>query len=104
MKKRIIIILGALLVVLGVTYFGVGNYFYNFALKANDEKEFMEDNPNLEESIAVMAAVSEAAELADNQFKNETDALTMSIVSKDSLQLNLKANFYENGKIIINTQ
>ncbi|MCM3389641.1 alpha/beta hydrolase [Ureibacillus chungkukjangi] len=98
MKKRLIIILGALLVVLGATYFGVGNYFYNFALKANDEKEFMEDNPNLEESIAVMAAVSEAAELADNQFKNETDALTMSIVSKDSLQLNLKANFYENGK------
>ncbi|PYF08924.1 alpha/beta hydrolase [Ureibacillus chungkukjangi] len=98
MKKRIIIILGALLVVLGATYLGVGNYFYNFALKANDEKEFMEDNPNLEESIAVMAAVSEAAEVADKEFETNTEDLTMSIVSKDSLQLNLKADFYENGK------
>ncbi|QCR33079.1 alpha/beta hydrolase [Lysinibacillus sp. SGAir0095] len=98
MKKRITIILGLLIVVMGVTYIGVGNYFYNFALKANDEKEFMDDNPHLEESIAVMAEVAEAAELADNQFESDHGATAMSIVSKDKLQLNLQADFYQNGK------
>ncbi len=97
MKKRIGIILGGLVVVLGAAYFGVGNYFYNFALKADDEKEFMEDNPNLEESIAVMAEVAEAAEVADNRFLTEYDSSVMSIVSNDKLQLNLQARLYENG-------
>ena len=99
MKKRAIIILSVLIVVLGVAYLGVGNYFYNFALKANDEKEFMDDNPNLEESIAVMAEVAEAAEMEDNQFETEHKSSEMSIVSNDKLQLNLKADFYENGEM-----
>ena len=92
------IILGVLIVVLGVAYIGVGNYFYNYALKANDEKEFMADNPHLEESIAVMAEIAEAAELADNQFDAKHEASSMSIVSDDELQLKLHANYYQNGQ------
>ncbi|MFC7684482.1 alpha/beta hydrolase [Ureibacillus sp. GCM10028918] len=97
MKKRMIIIIG-IFILLGGTYIGVGNYFYNFALKANDEKEFMVDNPNLEESIAVTADVAEAAELADSQFIAEHEAAAMSVVSDDGLQLNLHADYYQNGE------
>ena len=96
MKKRMTIILSILIIVLGVAYIGVGNYFYNYALKADDEKEFMDDNPHLEESIAVMADVAEAAELADSQFESEHEASAISIVSNDALHLNLQANFYQN--------
>lgn len=96
-KKKYIIIPG-IIIVLGASYIGVGNYFYNFALKANDEKDFLEGNPNLEESIAVMADVAEAAELADSQFKSEYEAASMSIVSNDELQLNLHADYYQNGE------
>ncbi|KGR74385.1 alpha/beta hydrolase [Ureibacillus sinduriensis] len=97
MKKRMTIVLSILAVGLGAAYIGVGNYFYNFALKANDEKEFMEGNPHLEESIAVVAEVAEAAELADSQFELQHEASAMSIISDDELQLNLHADYYANG-------
>lgn len=40
MKKKLTIILGIVVVLLIGAYFAVGNYFYNFALNADDEKEF----------------------------------------------------------------
>lgn len=96
MKKKMVIISASVVVLLGIAYGAVGNYFYNFALNANDEKEFLEGNPHLEESEAVMAEVAEAAEEADNQFKVEHPASSMSIVSNDELKLKLHADIYEN--------
>ena len=29
----------------------VGNYFYNYALNAKQEKEFLQDNPHLVETV-----------------------------------------------------
>ncbi|WP_240795394.1 alpha/beta hydrolase [Aquibacillus halophilus] len=91
------IILTIVIVVLVAGYGAVGNYFYNFALDANDEKEFLDDNPHLEESEAVMAMadVTEAAELADSEFKEKYPPSSLSVVSDDELQLKLHADVYE---------
>lgn len=99
MKKRnkiIITIASILVVLLVVVYFAVGNYFYEYALDANDDKEFMDDNPHLEESIAVNAQIAEEAELLDAQFKEQNPSESMTIVSNDKLQLKLEADLYEN--------
>lgn len=96
-KKKWSIIIIATVLLVGVAYGAVGNYFYNFALNATDEKEFLEGNPHLEESEAVMAEVAEAAEEADNQFKIEHPPSDLSIVSNDELKLKLHADVYENG-------
>ncbi len=101
MKKRnkiIIIVASILVALLVVVYFAVGNYFYEYALDAKDDKEFMDDNPHLEESIAVNAQVAEAAELADEEFKKQHPPATMSIVSNDKLQLKLEADLYKNSE------
>ncbi|SOC40035.1 alpha/beta hydrolase [Ureibacillus acetophenoni] len=100
MKKRnkiIITIASILVVLLVIVYFAVGNYFYEYALDANDDKEFMDDNPHLEDSIAVNAQVAEAAEVADAKFKEQYPSEAMSIVSNDKLQLKLEADLYENN-------
>ncbi|CAM5220315.1 Serine aminopeptidase S33 domain-containing protein OS=Ureibacillus acetophenoni OX=614649 GN=SAMN05877842_10712 PE=4 SV=1 [Ureibacillus acetophenoni] len=99
MKKRnkiIILVASFLIAIVVIVYFAVGNYFYEYALNAKDEKEFMDDNPHLEESIAVNADVAEAAELADAKFKEQHPSTSMSIVSNDKLKLNLEADLYEN--------
>lgn len=98
MKKKLIIILAIIVVVLGLAYGAIGNYFYNFALNADDEKEFLEGNPHLAESEAVMAEVAEAAEEADSQFKLDHPPSAKSIVSDDELKLKLHADVYENGE------
>ncbi|RXI96199.1 alpha/beta hydrolase [Anaerobacillus alkaliphilus] len=95
-KKRIIIPAIAV-VILVILYFSIGNYFYNYALNANDQKEFLEENPNLARSEAVMADVAELADLADHEFKNKNQPSTMSIVSNDKLQLKLQADVYQTG-------
>ncbi len=95
-KKRIVIPV-SIVVTLVVAYFAVGNYFYNFALNANDQKEFLQDNPHLAKSEAVMAEIAEVAKLADNEFKTQHPPEVMSIVSDDKLQLKLQADLYQNG-------
>jgi uncharacterized protein len=95
-KKIIIPALVGLVLVIG--YFMIGNYFYNYALNANDQKEFLEDNPNLAKSEAVMADVAEAAKLADYEFKKQHPPSTLSIVSNDKLELKLQADVYQNGE------
>ncbi|QDP39537.1 lysophospholipase [Radiobacillus deserti] len=95
-RKKMAIMLGIIVVLLVVCFFGVGNYFYNYALKANDEKEFLEGNPHLEQSTAVIASVAEAAEQADTQFELSHPPKSVSIVSDDELKLKLHANLFEN--------
>jgi uncharacterized protein len=96
MKKKITISFGLLVIILAGVYGLVGNYFYNFALSAEQEKEFMEGNPHLAESEAVSASVAEEAEQADDSFKKEHEPSKLNVVSADKLLLNLNAYFYQN--------
>ncbi|MBM7579433.1 fermentation-respiration switch protein FrsA (DUF1100 family) [Jeotgalibacillus terrae] len=96
MKKKWIVIPAVFLVLLVVLYGAVGNYFYNYALSAKDEKEFLEGNPNLAESEAVMAEVAEALDAADEAFEQEHQPEDLSITSDDGLKLS--ADVYENDK------
>lgn len=94
MKKRYIIG-GAFIGILVISYGLVGNYFYNFALNPDNEKEFLKDNPNLRQSEAVSALVAEENEILDSEFHDMYTPTQESIVSKDNLTL--KANVYENN-------
>ncbi|MEQ6378153.1 alpha/beta hydrolase [Bacillaceae bacterium S4-13-56] len=96
MKKKLIIISAIVIAILVGAYGAVGNYFYNYALDANDEKEFLEGNPHLAESSAVLTEVAEAAELEDDKFKKEHPPTSMYITSNDKLKLKLHANLYQN--------
>jgi uncharacterized protein len=83
-------------VVLVVVYGLVGNYFYNFALNADQEKDFMEGNPHLAESEAVLASVTEENEIADAAFMKNHQPETVNLVSSDELQLKLNGYEFEN--------
>ncbi|WP_175639214.1 alpha/beta hydrolase [Metabacillus schmidteae] len=99
MKKRLIII-GSLIVGLLVTaYFLVGNYFYKYALNVDREKEFLEDNPHLEESEAVVASVAKEAEQADDVFKEELKPSLLNVVTSDQHQFKLNAYVYEHNQV-----
>ncbi|WP_121612525.1 alpha/beta hydrolase [Mesobacillus foraminis] len=94
--KKFGIIIGSLVILLALAYVLVGNYFYNFALNADREKEFLEDNPHLEESEAVLASVAKEGEQKDAAFKKEHQPSSISVVSNDEHQYKLNANVYEN--------
>lgn len=98
MKKKWGIALISIVLLMVIAYGLVGNYFYNFALNAKDEKEFLQGNPHLQESEAVMAEVVEAAEEADKQFKLDHPPSNLSIISEDGLKLKLQADVYKNGE------
>ncbi|WP_404407099.1 alpha/beta hydrolase [Jeotgalibacillus malaysiensis] len=94
MKKKWIVIPAVMVILVVVMYGAVGNYFYNYALSAKDEKEFLEGNPNLAESEAVMAEVAEALDEADEAFEQEHQPENLTITSEDGLKLS--ADVYEN--------
>ncbi|MFC0471358.1 alpha/beta hydrolase [Halalkalibacter kiskunsagensis] len=93
--KKTFIILGSIVAILVAVYGLVGNYFYNFALNAEREKEFLTGNPHLAESEAVLASVAEEAKIADELFKKHNEPSRLNIVSSDKLQLNLNGYLYE---------
>jgi uncharacterized protein len=94
--KKLVIIFSIILLVVIIAYGFVGNYFYNFALNANQEKEFLEGNPHLAESEAVSAAVAETQKIADAEFLEKHGPSTMNVISKDKLELKLNAYYFEN--------
>ncbi|WP_431030150.1 alpha/beta hydrolase [Lysinibacillus sp. LZ02] len=98
MKKKLLIFLTIFVVLIGVAYFAVGNYFYNYALSATDEKEFMEDNPHLADSTAIDPIIEQQSSDLDDQFEEEYPPSSLLIESKDKLKLKLHANLYENGE------
>ncbi|WP_313803687.1 alpha/beta fold hydrolase [Cytobacillus sp.] len=85
--KKLGIIAGITGIILVIAYFLVGNYFYNFALNADQEKKFLEDNPHLAGSEAVSASVAEAGKIADAEFSNSHQPTTLNVVSSDNLKL-----------------
>ncbi|WP_186580268.1 alpha/beta hydrolase [Aquibacillus kalidii] len=97
-KKKFIIVLSIVVVLLVVAYGAVGNYFYNFALNAQEEKDFLEGNEHLQESEAVVASVAEAEDWADEEFAKENEPSDLTIVSQDDLELALHADVYENDE------
>ncbi len=86
--KKVSIISISIIIFLTVSYGFVGNYFYNFALNADKKKEFLQDNPHLKGTEAVLAEVAEAGELADAEFSNNHQPSRLTIVSDDDLKLN----------------
>jgi fermentation-respiration switch protein FrsA (DUF1100 family) len=98
MKMKTVIILASIALLLAIAYFAIGNYFYNYALNANDKKEFLENNPNLAPNKAVNAEAAETVKQADKDFAKNHPPLEISIISKDKLQLNLNAYLYQQGK------
>ncbi|WP_411974306.1 alpha/beta hydrolase, partial [Vibrio sp. Vb2942] len=46
----------------------VGNYFYNYALNTKQEKEFLEDNPHLVETVNASGDVLATNEEKDVNF------------------------------------
>ncbi|MGF9979091.1 alpha/beta hydrolase [Viridibacillus arvi] len=93
--KKFSIISSVIIVILVIAYGLVGNYFYNFALNANTEKEFLTGNPHLAQSEAVSAEVAKTSELADVAFSKKHPPITTNIVSSD--KLTLKGHLYENN-------
>ena len=95
MKRKLTIILSIIAVVLIAAYFGVGNYFYNFALNADDEKEFLEGNEHLEDSLLIDERLEEEASAVDETFLAEHPAESIFITSTDKLKLKLAGYLYE---------
>ncbi|GAE27409.1 hypothetical protein JCM9140_3554 [Halalkalibacter wakoensis JCM 9140] len=96
--KKLLLLAGGILAIGILAYGFVGNYFYNFALDVEEEKEFLDDNPHLAESEAVLASVAEEAKIADELFKKETKLGEWQITSTDKLHLQLHADVYENER------
>lgn len=93
MKKRGLLTAGVLL---AGAYFGVGNYFYNYALNAKQKKVFLQDNPHLARSKAIDPQVEAAAKEMDQRFLHENPPIDKTITSNDHLGLLLHADYYPN--------
>ncbi|MDX8044437.1 alpha/beta hydrolase [Gracilibacillus sp. S3-1-1] len=93
---KVTIIMIVVVLILGGAYFGVGNYFYNFALNAKQEKSFIADNPHLEKSEAVMADIAQQEKNSDNEFREHVSSSDVWMTSTDQLQLH--ANVYEQAE------
>ncbi len=96
MKRKIVIIPSIVIALFIISYGAVGNYFYNYALNAKNEKEFLKGNPHLEESVAVMADVEDTAKVADNEFNKKHPPTSLSMVSSDKKKYQLHGDIFEN--------
>ena len=91
--KKISIITIVVLVLLVIVYMLVGNYFYNYALNAKQEK-FLQDNPHLVETVSASGDVMAANEEKNANFVSKYKPNTLTIRSFD--KLNLKGYEYMN--------
>ena len=64
----------------------VGNYFYNYALNTKQEKEFLEDNPHLVETVNASGDVLATNEEKDVNFVSNHKPNTLHINSFDKLE------------------
>ena len=94
MKRKGLIIGGAITAALAGTYFGLGNYFYNYALRVQKKKVFLEDNPHLALSKAIDPTIEEQTKEANKAFRKNHPPRSVTMFSTDALQLKLKADFY----------
>ncbi|GAB6485960.1 alpha/beta hydrolase [Bacillus cereus] len=92
--KKIGIITIVVLVLLAIVYMLVGNYFYNYALNAKQEKEFLQGNPHLAETVNASGDVLAINEEKNANFVSKYKPNTLTIRSFD--KLNLKGYEYMN--------
>ncbi|MGG4560912.1 alpha/beta hydrolase [Bacillus toyonensis] len=92
--KKIGMITIVVLVLLTIAYMLVGNYFYNYALNAKQEKEFLQDNPHLAETVNASGDVLATNEKKNADFVSKYKPNTLTIRSFD--KLNLKGYEYMN--------
>lgn len=94
MKKWLIGGIATVGILTSAAYVGVGNYFYNFALKVNKDKEFLDENDAFT-SVTNIDPDIEAAQVAlDEQFVADHIAETVTITSADDLKLALKGTVF----------
>ncbi|KEK19372.1 alpha/beta hydrolase [Bacillus gaemokensis] len=86
--KKISIVTIVVLLLLVIAYMLVGNYFYNYALNAKQEKEFLEGNPHLKKAVTVSGDVVTTDEVKNAEFLSKHQASTIAIRSFDDLKLN----------------
>jgi uncharacterized protein len=94
-RNKITIILITSILLLCISYFAIGNYFYNFALNANAEKDFLADNPNLKPSNAINREREAKEREKDIQFIETVKNTQHTIISSDELKLQLEGTIYE---------
>lgn len=92
MRKRTKVIIGitTAVVILATAVLGyVGNYFYNIALNPNTEREFMDNNPDLESSAQAAAMnINWDEEMRESQeWLNSTPHEEVTLQSSDGLAL-----------------
>ncbi|MEH7282042.1 alpha/beta fold hydrolase, partial [Bacillus toyonensis] len=92
--KKVGMITIVVLVLLTIAYMLVGNYFYNYALNAKQEKEFLQDNPHLAETVNASGDVLATNEKKNADFVSKYKPNTLTIRSFD--KLNLKGYEYMN--------
>lgn len=80
-------IISIVVVLLLLTYGLIGNYFYNFALSAERDKDFLKDNPHLAETEAVSADLVAVHKAADNEFAEQHPPDSVQIPAFDELKL-----------------
>ncbi|WP_439743745.1 alpha/beta hydrolase [Bacillus pseudomycoides] len=85
--KKISIVTIVVLLLLVIAYMLVGNYFYNYALNAKQEKEFLEGNPHLKKTVTVSGNVVATDEMKNTEFLSKHQLSTTSIRSFDNLKL-----------------
>ncbi|PFJ10177.1 alpha/beta hydrolase [Bacillus cereus] len=85
--KKIGVITIVVLVLLTIVYMLVGNYFFNYALNAKKEKEFLQGNPHLEKTVNVSGDVIATAEEKNAEFVSKYKPNTVTISSFDKLKL-----------------
>jgi len=85
--KKISIVTIVVLLLLVIAYMLVGNYFYNYALNAKQEKEFLEGNPHLKKTVTVSGNVVATDEMKNTEFLSKHQPSTTPIRSFDNLKL-----------------
>ncbi|EMA6345224.1 alpha/beta hydrolase [Bacillus cytotoxicus] len=85
--KKIGIITLVVLLLLTIAYMLVGNYFYNYALNAKQEKEFLQGNPHLEKTVNVSGNVLATSEQKNAEFISKYKPNTIVMRSFDELKL-----------------
>ncbi|PFD92623.1 alpha/beta hydrolase [Bacillus cereus] len=86
--KKISIVTIVVLLLLVIAYMLVGNYFYNYALNAKQEKEFLEGNPHLKKTVTTSVNVVATDEVKNAEFLSKHQPNTIIARSFDDLKLN----------------
>lgn len=94
MKKRWAILGG--LVTASLTYFGIGNYFYNFGINSKKEKNIIENSDNMENWGAKNPELLEKEKQEQAEFLRMNPPTEVSIHSTQNPELRLVADVYKN--------